>query len=274
MLASRKSPPSFVEEASRASPTTSRRHSPLAHRSERPGSRVRRAKGGTLFERMSNIARGAAKAQVDEEPPASAPTAIRSTFRASSTARTTSRRSHLKRCHRLVAGAHRFALKSNRLDIARKSFGGLISRHDFFTDEALRPGAALLAGLSLRLDRPARADRHATGRRQCPAAAGGSRHARSPATFAISTPRRAIWSSLIGAGQCRARASATRRRRSPSSPAPRKSRRATAASRWASARPSSRWSSRRPRSNSSPRRSRWARRCSIRRRAIAASPTT
>jgi cell division protein FtsZ len=28
--------------------------------------------GGTLFERMSNIARGAAKAQVDEEPPAPA----------------------------------------------------------------------------------------------------------------------------------------------------------------------------------------------------------
>ena len=28
------------------------------------------ASGGTLFERMSNIARGAAKAQVDEEPPA------------------------------------------------------------------------------------------------------------------------------------------------------------------------------------------------------------
>ena len=40
-----------------------------ARRSGRPSAEAKPAReGGTLFERMSNIARGAAKAQVEEEP--------------------------------------------------------------------------------------------------------------------------------------------------------------------------------------------------------------
>ena len=47
---------------------------------------------GTLFERMSNIARGAAKAQAEDEEAAELSAASRSTSRASSTGRTTSKR--------------------------------------------------------------------------------------------------------------------------------------------------------------------------------------
>jgi cell division protein FtsZ len=62
-------PTSFIEEEVAEEPTTPAGTRPWLQ--ERAPA-ARPATGGTLFERMSNIARGAAKAQVDEEQPRTA----------------------------------------------------------------------------------------------------------------------------------------------------------------------------------------------------------
>ena len=63
-------PASFIDDVAEVAPEAHGNRTWLAGQEEAPTPAPRR-EGGTLFERMSNIARGAAKAQVDEEDGAS-----------------------------------------------------------------------------------------------------------------------------------------------------------------------------------------------------------
>ena len=93
------STPSTTRRTSRRRPTTrptrraGRRRTWLTQETgAEPAAKPKPREGGTLFERMSNIARGAAKAQVEEEDAGRVRRpATRSTSRGSSTGRTISR---------------------------------------------------------------------------------------------------------------------------------------------------------------------------------------